>query len=262
MKKAAELAAADTIKVVYQSTPLDTIATTSRVVRDVPFQGWTVREHILQFVDEAVLDNPENKIVVIVDDERIPREEWDTTIPPAGSLLGIVAVPQVTALAGLLVSAGIGATAATIIATVVIMGAMIGLNILLGILLAPKAPDGSDGGSNALLLSGAKNELRPFRSVPRVYGNWRFSPPIAASAITEPSGDRFQTVRQLFTWGPGPLLIENLKIGDTDFDSFVDAESETKTITAGDKVVSLYQRLAQDLSPDVLLRDQHPRTEW
>lgn len=67
--------------------------------------------------------------------------------------------------------------------------------------------------STSRTLTAPRNEVRPFSPVPRVFGRYRVFPQYAAKPFTELVGSD-QFLRMLFTFGYGPLALEDLKIGE------------------------------------------------
>ena len=79
--------------------------------------------------------------------------------------------------------------------------------------------------SPTMFIQGARNSLTPFGVIPIVLGKHRVVPPQCANPYTETVGDA-QYVRQLFCWGYGDIVLEDLKIGDTLLTEFEDVETE------------------------------------
>lgn len=244
-----------------------------RIIRDVEWQGKTVKQILEESFIREVLGNPED-LTIFCNDARIPSEEWKTFVPPGGTVLIIKVVPRITLLAGFIATSVFGAAslatasfgiafASYAIATVVVVGALAGLNILLGKLFGPKQQslDGSGQGSPALLLGGSRNDARPFEPVPRIYGSWQYTPPFAGNPFTTTKG-KFQILQELFTFGYGPLQLSNFRIGDAPFSDFLDAELEIREVTATDNRFNLYPTLVADQNPGVLFRDEFGGTPW
>jgi hypothetical protein len=132
---------------------------------------------------------------------------------------------------------GLGATAAAaaypVATALVTAGIAIAGNLALGALvqpgkLGPKLLGNSGSGGNAASesstygLKGATNTMNPYGVVPRVYGRHRITPPLAAEPYVVSSGTA-QTLHLLFDFGQGPLLIEDLRIGNTPIGEFTTA---------------------------------------
>jgi hypothetical protein len=143
----------------------------------------------------------------------------------------VVAPYIVGAIAG--VSA---ATASATLGTAVALtqaGLAIAGTLALGALVRPSsiarqalANTGSGGNaaseSSTYGVTGAQNSLTPYGVVPRVYGRHRVTPPLAAEPYIVSSGTS-QTINMLLDFGYGPLLVEDIRIGNTDISEFPSA---------------------------------------
>lgn len=203
----------------------------------------------------------------------VPRQNWRHVRPKAHAVLTVSLVPQGgggggknplrTILSIAVLAAGaafgpalgaalVGQAGATVagftISAASIGSAVIGIagNLLVSALAPPAraklnslSPADQSKDSPTLFIEGARNELRPFGVTPCVLGRHRFVPPLGAKNYTETIGDQ-QFVRQVFLWGTGPLVIRNLKIGDTAIESFADVEIETSYNQGAAPAFSLY----------------------
>jgi hypothetical protein len=68
-------------------------------------------------------------------------------------------------------------------------------------------------------VSGAQNAINRYGVVPRVYGRHRVTPPMAAEPYVVSSGTT-QTINILLDFGYGPLLVEDIRIGNTPITQF------------------------------------------
>lgn len=68
-------------------------------------------------------------------------------------------------------------------------------------------------------VSGAQNTLQPYAVVPRLYGRHRYTPPLCAEPYVVSSGPA-QTLYLLLDLGHGPLLVEDIRIGNTPIGDF------------------------------------------
>tara|TARA_R110000803_G_scaffold210841_1_gene284330 strand:+ start:44363 stop:48370 length:4008 start_codon:yes stop_codon:yes gene_type:complete len=81
------------------------------------------------------------------------------------------------------------------------------------------------GDSAALSITGSRNRINQFGVVPTVLGTHRIVPPFGAVPYTELVGND-QYLRLILTFGTGPLVITELKIGETLLSEFTDVEKE------------------------------------
>ncbi len=203
---------------------------------------------------------------VYIDGEYIPRDNWNTVRPKAKSVLSIRVVPQgggggsknplrtVLSIALLAATSGLGYSLAQAftgigpvsIGTLNISRAIVGVVGGLAInAIAPPPQPGSfrrhseTNESPSLFISGARNQAKPFGTVPCVLGKHRMVPPLAAKPYTETVGND-QYVRMLFCWGYGPLNITDLKIGDTVLSEFEEVEIETREGRDTDDPLTLF----------------------
>lgn len=160
-----------------------------------------------------------------------------------GDLVSLIIVPQggdtgkdiartsivIAAMAAATAAAGpLGLTTATgsltfggsLFVGAVSVGATIGANAL----IPPSAPSGAispdrEEFTRLGAITGSRNRVLPYGTVPRVYGHRRIFPPLSARPYTE-IGANHQYLRLLFNFGPGPLELSNPRIGDTLIGSF------------------------------------------
>ena len=174
---------------------------------------------------------------------RVPRHMWKHTRPNPGTVVSIKAVPrggdQGKAIANVVI--GVALLAAALVAGYfyTLIGATIPLSVYSAAFagaslitsgafsLASPPPAVPFAGeiptSDSRAIAAPRNEARPFAPVPRVFGRYRVFPQYAAKPYTEIVGnDSF--LRLLFTFGYGPLLIEDLKIGEDLVENFADVE--------------------------------------
>jgi hypothetical protein len=180
---------------------------------------------------------------VWVDDVEIPREAWAVTRPRPGRYVYIKTTPHgggggggggKNILASVLmllvvvgaaffapiIAAGLGLTGTALtIGTALIGGALTMLGALaVNALIPPPSRDDGLVGQMALL-SGVRNQMRPYAEIPRIFGRRRVYPLLAARPYTEAQGkDRY--LRVLLCVGWGPLRITNIKVGNTPIGAF------------------------------------------
>lgn len=193
--------------------------------------GLTVAEHL----SRAQVDP--SGIVVYVGENVVPRVDWESFRPAAGSCIVAMAVPQggdggsskvlrtVAMIAVAVVSAYTG-NVAGVAASSQLAGAaaaasvMVAGTLLVNALIPPAAglsgPDSSVGNSPTYALMGSRNQMRPFGVRPRLYGVHRFYPDLAAVPYVEMEGTD-QYLIMLFDCGYGPMNVplDQMKIGET-----------------------------------------------
>jgi hypothetical protein len=180
---------------------------------------------------------------VWIDDWEIAPAHWATTRPRAGRRVTVRAIPTgggggdrnktlrlvlmvVVLIIAAVVTWGVGAAlagtafaayggvAGALAGGIVSAAGMMAVNAL----LPPPKPRMRDTTSSATSptysLTGTRNQLAPYQPVPRVYGRHRLFPPLAAYPVTWGSGNT-NSLSQLFTCGYGPLVIEDIRIGET-----------------------------------------------
>ena len=159
-------------------------------------------------------------------------------------------------LTGVLFGATFAASAAGGVATSLIgAGLALGGTLLLNALIPPPKADNGAGNSPTYDVKGWRNVANPDGPIPALLGSHRQAPVHAATSYTENVGDDQYNVA-LMTWGIGPLLIENLRIGETPIDHFP-VQMEIRSGWPDDAPISLYpsQVLEEPLSV-TLGRDQ------
>lgn len=203
---------------------------------DLAFAGRSVTELL---ADVKAPDH--SRLLVMVDDRMVPPDRWDMTIPAAGSLVVVRAVPaagaggiaiinndKVTRIYSLIfmlalsfAAPGIGSAASaavgggdlvTAIATVAVVLAG---NLAVNALIKPPPPDpvmralskGQD------LIDGTRNRIEKLAVVPQVCGSPRYVPPQAMRPFTESRSGK-QYVTQMFDFGIGPIDFRDLMIGN------------------------------------------------
>lgn len=222
-------------------------------------QGATVQDIVEQEILDPVLRAHTH---VSIEDVYIPRDNWAAVRPNPGCTVYLKVYPQSSgsgggekdtfrtlltigvvvasfAFAGPL-AAGLGIPNVTI-AGFTITGSQIagGLISIAGTLLtnviAPVRPPQIANLSSTqvlqdsptLFIEGARNNARPFESIPSVLGTYRHTPPLGALSYTEVIGDD-NYLRMLLVWGYGPLQVQNIRIGDTPITDFDGVQIETR----------------------------------
>ncbi|MDR6953777.1 hypothetical protein J2X65_003140 [Ancylobacter sp. 3268] len=151
---------------------------------------------------------------------------------------------------------GIGTAAATTLATA---GLILGGTLLLNALIPQPKTDSGEGNSPTYDVKGWRNVANPDGPIPAVLGSHRQAPVHSASSYTEIVGDDQYIVARM-CFGYGPVLIENLRIGETAIENF-EVQTEIRSGWPGDAAITLYpsQVLEEQLSI-TLDRDEHTDT--
>lgn len=185
----------------------------------------------------------------------IPREEWATTVPLPGDFVTYRIFPQkgggknplrtLLTLAVIVVAsfvsmgvsnlavfgaggalAGFGGVAGAMAAGAITAAGMLAVNALVPI-KPPSLPSASsETDSTTYSISGARNTMNPFGTVPVLLGRHRITPPQGAKPFTEIVGND-QYVRQLFILGYSDIaLVSEIRIGDTPLSYYKDVQWE------------------------------------
>lgn len=146
-------------------------------------------------------------------------------------IIALVVLTYFTMGAGATWAGGLATT--TGLSTSVIYGATFVLGSLaINALVPPPTPKGLGGGGDPFQqlnsLTGTSNQASPYGVIPCVVGSTRFFPPHAALPYTEILGDQ-QYLRMLLDLGYGDLDVSDIRIGETDIDSYDGVEWEIST---------------------------------
>lgn len=215
---------------------------------------------IQEIVDIALPQNFKGvEVIVSVGDQVIPRENWATVRPKEHSLVSVNAVPAgdgggqknplATVIAVALIAgapyaaAALAPTATAAVAAgtatagqLAAYGAVrIGISMVgfLAVSMLSSTPRQRDNGVRSYsdettqFIEGATNAINKFGVIPVNLGVNRMVPPQGALPYTETS-DNDQYVRQLFCYGYGNLIVENLRFGETSIDEYSDVEIEQR----------------------------------
>lgn len=260
---------------------METLATVPIIVCPRPFTmegrqrkrlrpGMSIADMLMEFDL-----NPETLPArVFLDDCLVEKSYWHCVKPKANHLVSVRVIPEgggqgkdvlrIVAMVGVialaiaapyiagalgstLLSTGIGASLLT--ASVGIVGSL----AVSALIPPPNADIPQLGGANldrsqALSITGTRNEMNLYGVVPRVFGRMRYYPPYGAEPYTEVIGND-QYVRMVFCLGYGPLLLSDFKIGETSLDQFTDWEIETRAGYPTDEPLTLY---TQDIHEDAM----------
>lgn len=216
----------------------------------------------------GLLDGVPDTVYAQVNGEPWERERWNEPLPagvvnlfvsPHGSdalrvvaMIGVAIAAAYTggAAGGLAGSLGFGAGAQAAFTVGASVAVTVAGSLAVNSLIPPKLPDTPDSANSTVAksLTGTQNRMNPYGVIPRVYGNPRWYPPLAARPVTEVAGDD-QYLRMLLCLGYGPLRVGThtvgqgygkitqasslpagtIRIGETALDEFEDVEFEIGT---------------------------------
>jgi hypothetical protein len=179
-----------------------------------------------------------NRLDIRLNGWRVPQDLWHLVKPKAGTTLEIVAYPQGGSKGGKLalqilgalaivvlsvvsygvLSGPLGTTFAGIIAASISVLGNLALNALIKLPKDDSFSDSSSGTANPRL-TGVGNRANPYGTIPLVIGEYVIFPPLAAGVFSVTEGDQ-QFVNLLFDFGQGDLLIDQLKFGSTNIETF------------------------------------------
>ncbi len=230
-------------------------------------QGSTLQQIIEQAQPDPILRAHAH---VFVDDLEIAPELWAETVPETGQLVILRVVPHgggdgdknplatilsiVVIAAAALVSNGaaaglLGSAFAEGTVGAAALGAGVGIVGSLAVAAIAPPPSqrlGQLSGSSAkesptLSISGARNQLPPYRPIPRLYGKHKITPFFGAPPYTELVGQD-QYLRLLFVLGYGPLDIDEstFKIGENLLSGYQGVQYEVREGYAGETACTLY----------------------
>jgi hypothetical protein len=239
--------------------------------------GSTVAEIVLLAIPGA----PEPllpHVRVTIGETVIPREAWARVRPKPTTIVIVRVAPgnRGALRAALSIAVGVAAIAvgqvwaaplaASAFGTAIGLSAGVAQGILTGtVLLAgtflinslvPLRQDQAQGAgvaqSPTYSIQGFRNVANPDGVVPCVLGKVRFAPPYAALPYTEvANGETY--IRALFLVGYGPVVIRDIRLGDTPIERFKEVEIEVREGWPDDEPVTLYptQVLEERLSVDL-----------
>lgn len=122
---------------------------------------------------------------------------------------------------------------------------MIGGTLLVNALVPPTALSAKGLGhsdsteSDVYSISGMRNYAPNYKALPMVLGTVRYDPPYGALPYTKLVGND-QYVICDFVWGAGPLLIEDIKIGESLVSTYSDVRIATNSGYATDQELQIY----------------------
>lgn len=213
--------------------------------------GESVRSAVSRTLEFIPMEfKPEEVFVVVVNGHIIESDVWEATftrvednilIAPrlmgddGGQLFKQALIITVTVVASIFLSPAAGATfgaqlAAALEIAAITMAASLALNALIpppvtGTTALSGSVDSS--ASQMYSITSQANSLRKFDTVPKVYGRHRIFPVVAANPYTEidtdpTTGELVQYLYSVYDFGLGPVMVENLQIGDSPLSDFSD----------------------------------------
>jgi hypothetical protein len=122
-----------------------------------------------------------------------------------------------------------------------------GIQAIAGLLLNALVPQPHQNkDKKQYTIQGWKNTIDPDGVVPNLFGKIRFAPPMCAGPYTQTiDDDRF--IHSIFCFGYGPVLITDLRIGDTPIEHYHDVDIEIRNGYDTDEPFTLYnQQVIED----------------
>ncbi|MDL4860819.1 host specificity factor TipJ family phage tail protein [Halomonas elongata] len=177
-------------------------------------------------------DMPEN-VRAQIDGEVLPRGRWAEPLPAdaqvlitgtpeddgIGRAIAMIAVAVASAYTGGAAAAAMGftkGTAAFAAASAATSAAVtVAGTLAVNALIPPEMPSEKSPTSPNVRnsITGTRNQIDKYGVVPRVYGNPRWYPKLAANPVTEIAGND-QFLRMLLVLGYGPLEVAGHRVGD------------------------------------------------
>jgi hypothetical protein len=221
---------------------------------------------VAEIVDraEGLPEGAQERLVVCVNGEVVPRERWADERPPASmpdhpvtvtlhlswggsgskgtkSVIGLVASIALTLVTAGIASGSILGAATGLVGTSLGIGAtafgrivagavgLLGSLALRALTASPASSSASSDNTDAKgAASASGNTIDPGGAIPRVLGTHRVYPPIAGSGIVDLDGD--DEVATVIFMLNGPHKLEDIRIGDT---ALADAEDVTYELREG-----------------------------
>jgi len=202
--------------------------------------------------------------VVVIGDRIVPKDQWRHVRPKTGpvaikNLPAGPAIPLIVSVAGFAASSWVGTLGLSALATGLLQ-AGVGLvtSLIAGALSpTPKQRRGASDGpiDPAFTIQGVRNEARPYRPIPKIYGRRvRYYPPLAAQPYTEIFYDNNQFIRCVFDIGYGPLAISDIKIGDTPIAQYRGISYEVRQGYPSDAALTLFPDQVREESLSIQLK--------
>lgn len=195
-----------------------------RAISDVPLNGFTADDLFNVLVNGHLMDDADLwKMTALKEGDQVlitPKIKSGDS----GQILKSAIIIAVTAVASVYLTPAGGATIASALGVAAVT---IGATLLLNAIIPPPNPGGSDLGiaggyedSQMYSLTGQSNQTKRFEIVPKVYGQHRLFPTVAAAPYAElevdpETGKLIQFLYCIYDFGLAPVQIGQLYIGDT-----------------------------------------------
>jgi len=152
-----------------------------------------------------------------------------------------VAVVAPVAAGAIATSYGLGATATLAIGAGIAAAGNLAINALIPP-QRPEAPSTPESFNRLNAVTGTSNRVASFQPIPRLYGEFRYFPPIPMTArpFTEIEGDK-QYFRMMLCLGYGPLEIGGTKVGKGHSKITQDDTLSGDPIRIGETDISLFE---------------------
>lgn len=200
------------------------------------YQGQTVAQILAQFELSERYGIPSVRLQLGIRFVEIPITDWAKLRPKAGTRLEVfwpVRGPAIGALLTALISGAAPAIAGTVfglaagtwgyaltVAAITVVGGLI-----VNALVPPATPSAGASVETNYAVSGTQNVQNRYGIYPKVLGRHRMYPPMSAKGYTEViDGEIYYRGR--YTFGHGPLALEDLRIGNTPITEFEGVEIE------------------------------------
>ena len=172
---------------------------------------------------------------IVVNGHLIPKAEWSETYPWPGVEVIVKALPGddfgniLLTIGSLVLAYYIPPLGPGLLGQALQIGARAGVMIASSMISQAIAPNpaatlsrGREAPPDARYsIQGVRNEMLPYGTIPAVFG-WlsRYYPPLATQPYTEIAAGDDQYLRACFCVGYGPVVISNIRIGDTPIGNF------------------------------------------
>jgi len=200
---------------------------------------------------ENSLEGKEEHFQVLVNGHLVEKDFWETVqVKESDSVLiaPIISSGSFGQIAKIAITVVVAAAVASVtgdptsayylgstMSALAVAGATIGTSLVLNALIPPPVPGGFDIGgigssfekSQMYTISSQGNSTDKFGFVPKVYGRHKIFPKIASNPYTEietdpTTGDLVQYFYGVYDFGLGPLMIDEIKLGDTPISNYSD----------------------------------------
>lgn len=234
------------------------------IKRDIHIKaGRTLRDMLTEM---GFPHNAAPYLTVSLDGEALPETTWDT-VPAAGSHLSIGVTPAgdfvndpankdivrnmavvASVLGGYLIpgALGVGGVFRDVLTAAIIAAGSWAATTLIPVI---KPRDESQ-----FVLSGARNQVRPYGAIPKTYGRQRIYPPLAAKPTTHVQGDG-NYIRVLLCAGYKPTYIDldTFKLGNTPLSRFQGVRMEVNDGWRNHEQITLFSGDIEEEYLDVRL---------